>query len=197
MASKVSHKKLGIRDLGDVLVDPKPSLNVQYKDWLDLSVEEEAVDLAKDVLAMANSGGGTIILGYRQGSDRWVPNVNGERDLGEYRQDVIDRIVERYADVPLRCSSRLVKHAGNQSSYPIIVVPDHPDRPVFARQDGPNGQIEELGYYIRRPGPVSSGPETREEWEHLFTRCLTYARNYYAVSHWIKVYGKKLADEAE
>jgi hypothetical protein len=202
MVAELSEKKLGIRDLRDLLVDPAPSVEVAYKGWLDLSVEEEAADLAKDVLAMANSGGGYIILGYHQGPGKWVPDIQGQRDLGEYRQDAIDRIVERYADVPLRCSSRIVKHARNQRSYPVIVVPDHPGRPVFARQDGPDGQLQELGYYIRRPGPVSTGPvstgpETREEWEGLFTRCLTYARNYYAVSHWIKIYGKKLADEIE
>jgi hypothetical protein len=128
---------------------------------------------------------------------RWVPDVDHARDLRDYHQDVIDPIIEQYADVPLKCQSRFVKNAENQISYPIILVPDHPNRPVFARQDGPDGQIKELGYYIRREGPVSAEPETRDEWEHLFIRCLTYARNFHAVSHWIKVYGKMMADEME
>jgi hypothetical protein len=197
MISTFTHPKLRVRDLGALLTNPKPKLDIEYKGWLDLSVEDDVVDFAKDILALANSGGGYIILGYRQGSGDWVPDVDQPKELREYHQVVIDKIVERYADVPLQCRCRFVRNTENQISYPIIVVPNHLSRPVFARNDGPDGQIKHLGYYIRRDGPVSAEPETTDEWEHLFIRCLTYARNYHAVSHWIKVYGKKLADEME
>jgi hypothetical protein len=93
--------------------------------------------------------------------------------------------------------STCVRNDEDRRLYPIVVIPDHPNRPVFARRDCPDERIQSLGTYIRRDGPVSAEPETKDDWEHLITRCLAYARNYYGVSHGIKVYSKKLADEMD
>lgn len=42
----------------DLLIDPREEVHREIKSWLDLSDNDEKANLAKAMLALANSGGG-------------------------------------------------------------------------------------------------------------------------------------------
>jgi hypothetical protein len=44
--------------------DPNETLEVEYKDWLDLSNNGVRPDLARHIAALANNGGGSIVFGF-------------------------------------------------------------------------------------------------------------------------------------
>src|ERR1700722_13929213 len=52
------------RRLADLLVDPHETLDFEIKGWLDVSASEHQAKLAKGIIAMANHGGGYILIGF-------------------------------------------------------------------------------------------------------------------------------------
>ena len=55
--------------LSDLLVEPREHLHVEIKEWLDLSDRAHRANLAKEIIAIANHGGGFILLGFREAQD--------------------------------------------------------------------------------------------------------------------------------
>lgn len=85
--------------LTDLLLDPREALDVEIKGWLDLaqSDEHKAV-LAKALLALANSGGGFVILGFAEGDTGAAPVPGRPVTLDAYSQDLVNAIVQNYAE---------------------------------------------------------------------------------------------------
>ena len=50
------------------LVNPTEDLDIEYKGWLDLRKNPDRANLAKAVIALANHGGGVIVLGFEDRS---------------------------------------------------------------------------------------------------------------------------------
>ena len=48
------------------IVNPVEDLDAEYKGWLDLRTESDRARLAKAVIALANHGGGVVILGFEE-----------------------------------------------------------------------------------------------------------------------------------
>lgn len=55
-----------IEDIALLFGKESESLSVEFKSWLDLSVNKGKAILAKAAIAIANHGGGTIIFGMRE-----------------------------------------------------------------------------------------------------------------------------------
>ncbi len=53
------------RQLQELLVYPREDLNVEYKGWLNLDKAEARAYVTRAVLALANTGGGFLIFGYK------------------------------------------------------------------------------------------------------------------------------------
>ncbi len=52
-------------DFINLLTAPNESLTLEYKSWLDLGINHGKATLAKAAIALANEGGGIIVLGMR------------------------------------------------------------------------------------------------------------------------------------
>lgn len=61
------------RRLQDLLAYPREDLAIELKGWLDLRSEEDKANLAHAILALANHGGGYIILGFQEVAGTWAP----------------------------------------------------------------------------------------------------------------------------
>lgn len=160
-----------------LLLDPHESLEVEYKAWLDLSSEEDKANLAKAILALANHGGGHVVLGYAESQGNWLPAEPRPLDLRNYTQDIVNGIVQKYADPPFHCEVRHVPHPVNALLFPVVVIPGPHRIPIRAKRGGPDNQrqIQQNVYYIRRPGPCSESPQSGLEWNDLMMRCLNRA----------------------
>ena len=61
------------------LVDlPIESPGVEYKDWLDLATNHGKATLAKHAIALANHGGGHVVLGFSEQADELVSHPKPE-----------------------------------------------------------------------------------------------------------------------
>ena len=73
-------------DLLPLISEPHEDLAVEYKTWLDLGQEKDKATLAKACIALANHGGGFIVLGFDEDGDSLnsvaKPTVNRRNHAG-------------------------------------------------------------------------------------------------------------------
>ena len=160
--------------LADLLHDPQETLDVEIKGWLDLARDNDhKATLAKALLALANHGGGRVIIGLKETDASFSADSERPSTLDAYSQDSVNGIVHKYAEPTFHCSVHHVRHPTSGVVHPIIGVPGGHRVPIRAKRSGPNNRIvQQHAIYIRRPGPQSEQPLTGREWDELFAKCL-------------------------
>jgi hypothetical protein len=165
-------------ELRELVDSPNETLGVEYKTWLDLADATVRADLARHVAAMANHGGGKIVLGISD--DMASVGANPFVDTACNR-DLIASIVKKHLEPPFQCDVHLVTSAGG-TVHPVIVVPPHGSSPICAKAGGPqiNGKqsgISQGTYYTRKAGPESAPILTPAEWAPIIRRCAMHERS--------------------
>ena len=163
--------------LADLLLEPKESLDIEIKAWLDLGDKEHCAALAKAAIALANHGGGTVIIGFTENraTARFEPAPERPMDLRAYGQDAVSAVVAKHVEPNFHCDVHLAQRAADGLHYPVIRVPAA-TVPIRSKIDSPGGTIKNNCYYTRRPGPKSEQPGTGQEWDALIRRCVTSSR---------------------
>jgi hypothetical protein len=163
--------------LAGMLIDPKESMDVEIKGWLDLSSKEHCGTLAKAAIALTNHGGGSLILGFEEdkATARFLPASSRPVDLSMYGQDAISAVIAKHAEPNFHCDVYIVRRAADGKDYPIIRIPPS-TVPIRSKVDSANGSIKANIYYVRRPGPKSEQPGSGQEWEALIRRCVAASR---------------------
>ena len=156
------------------LVNPTEDLDIEYKGWLDLRKNPDRANLAKAVIALANHGGGVIVLGFEDRSTGLAATPK-PAEIPDVTQDDVNAAVSRYAEPQLHCRLYLVKHPVVGSVHPMIRVPGG-NVPVMSKRDEPEGSLRQHRIYVRRPGPNSEEPQTADEWRTLLDRCVRARR---------------------
>ena len=159
---------------GRYIANPAEDLDAEYKGWLDLRKEADRANLAKAVIALANHGGGVVVLGFEDLSTglEAIPKPAG---MPEVTQDDVNNAVGRYAEPQLHCRLHPVKHPVVGSVHPVILVP-RGDVPVMSKRDRQEEGLRQYKVYLRKPGPRSEEPQTADEWRTLLDRCVRARR---------------------
>ncbi len=148
------------------------SLDVEVKNWLGgLQDENKKSRLAKEIIALANGGGGYIFIGFKDTTDGHpeIPPGDGEREA--FNQDNIANVVSRYLHPPCQCEVGLFQRSGSDIQHPVISVPGDHRTPVWARRDSPDQRtLKQKTVYVRRAGGGSEPPQTQDDWERLIDR---------------------------
>ena len=158
--------------LEDLLVDLREDLDLEVKNWLDLrgNNHDKAI-FAKAALALANHGGGFIVLGFEETGAKMEEAADRPATLDVYNQDVVNGIVQKYCDPPFHCAVHMVPNVDG-AIFPVVRVPGGHRVPVRARSAGPHRNIvESNAIYVRKPGPRSEPPRSAQEWDDLLSRC--------------------------
>ncbi|MFD1940829.1 helix-turn-helix domain-containing protein [Paradevosia shaoguanensis] len=161
-------------ELQPFLVEPREDLAAEYKTWLDLTTNDHKAILAKASIAMANHGGGYIIVGFDDQGHQ-LTSVARPAAVPEVSQDVVNAAIQRFAAPAFHAEVYNVPHPANGIVHPVIVVPGNMTEPVMSKRDCP-GVIAQNRCYIRKPGPRSEEPQTGDEWRELLRRCVLAGR---------------------
>ena len=164
-----------IEELQPLITEPREDLAYEYKDWLDLTSKEHKATLAKAAIALANHGGGYIVLGFAEQGQTFESRPRPE-GIPEITQDSVNAAIRRYADPEFHCEVYDVPHPSTGVSHTIVAVPSTLTVPVMSRRDY-QGEIAQNSCYIRKPGPRSEQPQTAEEWRTLLNRCVRSNRD--------------------
>jgi hypothetical protein len=150
-------------DLDRLILEPSETLEVEYKVWLDLTTKSHKAKLAKELIALANHGGGHVVLGFSDPGMIPLAKPNGYPAL---TADDINGIVAAYADPPFHCGvAEVLGHV-------VISVPAGATVPIRSKRGSENNEIINDCYYIRRPGPNSEAPRSGLEWDVLLRKCI-------------------------
>ena len=162
-----------IEDLRPLITEPREDLAYEYKDWLNLTNKEHKATLAKAAIALANHGGGYIVIGFE---DKGLISRLRPEEIPEITQDSVNKAIRRYADPEFHCKTYDVQHPDTGVSHPIVAVPNTLTVPVMSKRDC-QGVLVKNRCYIRKPGPRSEQTQTAEEWRILLNRCVRATRD--------------------
>ncbi|WP_415921965.1 helix-turn-helix domain-containing protein [Tateyamaria sp. SN6-1] len=162
-------------EFDSVLQSPTESLDVEFKRSLPLSDNVGKAKLAKEICALANHGGGWIVLGRED--DGSYPESLPE-ELIDVDQDLINQIAAAYLQPAPHCSVRILQPDAIDFAVPVIWVPSCGVSPVCGKKNGPDDQrgrtqgIAKGVHYSRRAGPISAPIESPNEWQDVIRRCV-------------------------
>jgi predicted HTH transcriptional regulator len=165
-------------EFDEFLSEPRESLDVEFKEWLDLNDHDHSAIVAKEVIALANHGGGYLIVGFEeQAGGTFTPAIGRPPNLEGWSQDRVQSVVAKYIDPMLQCRVVHRVRPGTTDLYPIVAVVGGHRLPIRAKRGSPDGRkLVPHRVYIRRAGPASEEPQTAEEWDRLLERCLQNRR---------------------
>ena len=115
-------------DLGyltKLLLYPVESKEVDYKSAVKFDEKTDfAAKLVKHVLAFANSGGGYLIIGYKEQADKSLAPDSDITDeiIASYEVTRLCQYVEKYLDGQDRIKIKIYKEEFAGIKYPIIKV---------------------------------------------------------------------------
>ncbi len=157
------------QNLPQLVEAPSERLDIELKGWLDLTDNGQRGTLAKGLIALANHGGGVVIIGFDTNGE---PAQDRPENLASYSQDAVNDILDRFADPCFHCNVESVTRETDGLQYPVILVPGGHKVPVRSRRGSPGHEIQADRYYVRRPGPASEMPHGGHEWDELIRRCI-------------------------
>lgn len=147
------------------------NLEVEAKNWLNgLSENADKATLAKEIIALANSGGSYVFIGF---DDVDGTLTETEPELGQFEaftQDAVAGIIQRYITPPCQCRVANYSMTGSDIQHPVIEVPGSHRTPLFAARGAPDGELDNGKVYVRRPGGNSEQARNQDDWEKLIER---------------------------
>ena len=163
-----------IEELQPFITEPREDLAYEYKDWLDLTSKEHKATLAKAAIALANHGGGYIVIGFAEQGPILDSRPRPE-EIPEITPDSVNEAVHLYAEPKFQCAMHLVSHPDTDVQHPVVIIPST-TVPVMSMREC-QGVIAQNRCYVRKPGPKSEDPRTSEEWRDLFKLCVRANRD--------------------
>jgi hypothetical protein len=156
--------------LDQLAANPAEGLSVELKGWLDPHDNEDIAKFVKTCLALWNSNGGYLLIGFE---DNGKPSSDGVPvDPKEtYHSDVLQSIVSKYASYPIEIAVGFVDRAG--VARPIIFVASGVRIPVVVKCQlsmGGKALIKENALYVRSLNAnlrASTTEARRGDWERL------------------------------
>jgi len=148
--ANVNHQ-LSEKKLKELLSFKFESEALEYKVSFDLESHREVVELAKDILAIANSGGGHIVVGVEDGSFRVVGLSEVEAAQLSKSDQVNNKFLKYHGGhISLQTAVHELSEGGGSSKIAAIYVPGAPRGKIPSQavgaymRDGKNGkQVEE------------------------------------------------------
>ena len=149
-------------------------MNAEYKSWLNLNDDSNKARFAKAAIALANHGGGYVVLGFREDGQNLISEARPS-NMPEVTQDLVVAALARYAQPAFQCELHPIEHPETRVTHLVIVIPGNVSVPVMVKRTR-EGVVKQHETYIRKPGPQSAPPHTESEWRTLFRRCVELER---------------------
>lgn len=123
-------------------------------------------ELVKDILAMANTNGGYIVIGVEENDQGFNPVGLSQEQIASFETTCLNQFVQRYTDPPINC--RLVKHDGK---FVVIEVPVFAETPHICVRDFPN-VLSAPTLYIRTDNNASAPLSSSADYRRLLAQAV-------------------------
>lgn len=147
------------------------SKTLDYKgaETWDTSDKKACCELVKDILAFANSGGGSLVVGVSEAPAGYNWDGLSTDELKTWDSTKVNNFVANYADPPINCNVAKVTSQG--ATFVVVSVPGFPDVPHLCCKDYP-GVLAVAALYIRSDANASEPLKTSSDFRALFERAL-------------------------
>ena len=134
---------------------------LDYKESVDLSTGDGSASLAKDVIAMANAGGGTIIIGVAEKMKGQFERVGLSKTILETLETtLVNKSLRSFMAPSIYVGVRRVIDEGK--TFIFLQIPGAEDAPVLAKKNNQNVSLYQGRIYIR-----NTAAESREITDYL------------------------------
>lgn len=153
-----------MEQLKEILLQGYESKDLDYKgpcEW-DEKDKKSCCELVKDILAMANTLGGYIIVGVREKAQGFEWEGLTVEQAESFETSRINRFVQNYADPPINTLLRKIDHEGN--TFVAVEVPRFTDTPHICQKDYPSVLAAPALYVrtdINESAPLKSSSDFR------------------------------------
>lgn len=142
---------------------------LDYKESVDLSTRDGRACLAKDVISMANIGGGTIIIGVAERAKGQFEQVGLTKNVLESLEvTLVNKSIRTFIDPSIQIGVRRVTHRGK--TFVFLQIPGVKDAPILAKQNNQNASLYQGRFYIRTTAAESGEITDYSELRQLFER---------------------------
>ncbi|MFQ5903444.1 MAG: helix-turn-helix domain-containing protein [Candidatus Binatia bacterium] len=151
-------------DLKDILLRGYETKDLDYKApmmW-DENNKKACCEVIKDILGMANTLGGYIVIGVSESPNGFIWDGISDEQARSYDTSRVNRFLQNYADPPINTTLRKKDHDGK--TFVIIGVPRFSDTPHICQKDYP-GVLTTPTLYVRtdnnETAPIRSSADFR------------------------------------
>lgn len=132
--------------------------------WDERTDRRTCCGLAKDIMSIANSGGGYIVVGVAEAEPgHFTPQGLSPEQVASFESSRINRFVNNYASPPVNTIVRRVEYMGQ--TYVVIAIPGFPDTPHICQQSFGDRVLTAPTIYIRtannESAPVADASDLR------------------------------------
>lgn len=153
-----------MNDLEQIIRSGRETKTLDYKgpsSW-DEKDKKACCELVKDILAMANTGGGYIVVGVAESAAGFDFLGLSDDQLKSFDPSRISRFVQNYADPPISCEvAKVTSHA---RTFAVIEVAGFSDTPHICQKDF-EGVLRATALYVRtdnsESAPIKSSADFR------------------------------------
>jgi len=143
--------------------------SLDYKSTIPLTEKAARAALAKDVIAMANTGGGTIVVGVEESTPgSFVPSGMSESSCAPLETTRLNQALSAFVDPPMGIRSRQVLYNGKR--FVFIEVPSAAPQLAMSRRDHPEAGLFVGRIYVRTTAAQSAPLQTSAEIRTLVER---------------------------
>lgn len=147
------------QDLITMILSGAERPDFDYKDDIDLTGDKKhKAELTKDIIAMANSGGGLIVGGVGETTGGYNWKGMSDHTLKAFDSTALNDFVKNYSAPPINTTTRKIQIEGKV--YGVIIVPEFYEQPhiVIRNYD----QVLTTGHILVRSASnnsVCAGPD--------------------------------------
>lgn len=133
----------------------------------DVSNKKACCEIVKDILAMANTKGGFIVVGVDENDTGFLWKGLAKEQCKSFETTRLNQFVQKYTDPAI--NTKIIKHESQGSNFVIIEVPRFPDTPHICQKDFP--EVLRAGeVYVRtdnnESAPIKNSTDMRSIVEH-------------------------------
>lgn len=142
---------------------------LDFKREIRLSNRTQRAELAKDVIAFANFGGGQMVVGVDEPRPGSFVRVGVSPEQAEALEtSVLNRAIRPYLDPPIHISSRRVHYQSRL--FVIIDVPGTDGTLVLAARENPDAALYTGRIYVRSSAAESAEVESSHQLRQILAR---------------------------
>lgn len=160
------------QNLQKLLISPNEQLDIELKPWLDLSDTKRLAEVLECCMALWNTNGGVLIIGFND-KTRKPEKLPVGFGLDHYREDKFMSLLRKHASYQFDVKVRLVTHDG--VGHPVICVGSGVTYPVACKTEIPNPNndrdpfLARNAVYVRsfNNGAVGTTKVLPDDWQRM------------------------------